>query len=261
MAIINNHRDMNLAPFSLNRAETAAAPVVRQRSAGKSIDTPKNDPVLLNTFERTHLALGQRQTINLSLNKAAMSIRIADRTMKTIGKHVSSMKSQLDTIVKHYPPFLTSSPERIRALRSFSAFRKEIEALTLPPQDNGAAKIMADPAVFPQAGNQTIVVGSGASGSLQSRQVHAGPAGLNIPVLSDTATDAEINTAISSLEAAQNTLGQRRAGLSADAVNLLPTGKFTDMVAEHKSVDVGKSIAREPSQAFTGMRPLLLQMA
>jgi hypothetical protein len=261
MAIINNNIGMNQAQFSLNRTDTAAAPVVHQRSAGRSIDTPKNDTVRLNKFEGTHLALGQRQAINLSLNKAAISIRIADRTMKTIEKHVSSMKSQLDIIVKHYPPFLTNSPERIRALRSFSAFRKEIEALTLPPQENGAAKIMADPAVLPQAGNQTVALGNGGSGSIRSQQVHTGTTGLNIPPLTNTATDAEINAAIRSLDAAQNTLGQRRAGLSSDAANLLPTGKFTDMVAEHKSVDVGKSIAQEPSQGFTGMRPLLQQMA
>lgn len=260
MAIINTI-NTNQAQFSFNRVNTAADIEVRQASAGKNIDTPKNDPVPLQKSEGSRFALGQRQSINSSVNKAAMSIRTADRTMKTIGNHIGSMKSQLEIIVKHYPPFLTNSSERIRALRSFSAFRKEIDALTLPPLDEGAAKIMADPNVFPQAGSQTVVVGNSGSGAIQGQQVHTGPAGLNIPALPDTATDAEVNAAINRLDSALNTLSQRRAGLSSDAADLLPTGKFTDIVAEHKSVDVGKSIAQEPSQGFTSMRPLLLQIA
>lgn len=260
MAIIHTI-NASQAQFLFNRADTAADPVVRQASPGKNIDTPKSDPVTLQKTGGSRLALGQRQAISAFLNEAAISVRTADGTMKTIGTHIGGMKSQLEIIVKHYPPFLTTSPDRIRALRSYSAFRKEIDALTIPPRDNGAAKIMADPAVFPQAGAQAIALGNGGYGAIQSRQVHTGPTGLNIPALSDTATDAEINAAIKSLDTARNTLDQRRAGLSSDAADLLPTGRFTDMVAERTSIEVEKSIAQEPSRGFTGMRPLLLRMA
>jgi flagellin-like hook-associated protein FlgL len=260
MAIINTV-NINQAQFTANRINTDGDPAIRQVSTGKNVDTPKNDSVTLQKPEGSHLALGQRQTFSSSLNKAAISIRTADMTMKTIGKHVDRMKSQLDIIVKHYPPFLSNDPLRIRALRTFSAFRKEIDALTVPPQDNGAAKIMADPAVLPQAGTQKFVLGTDGTGTIQAQQVHTGPTGINIPALSDTATDAEINAAINSLDAAQNTLGQRREGLSSDAANLLPTGKFADLAAEHTSVVVGKSIAQEPSQGLSSMRPLLLQLA
>ncbi|NTW65164.1 MAG: hypothetical protein HGB21_02450 [Nitrospirae bacterium] len=260
MAIINTISS-NQAQFPFNRVDSVADPAIRQTNAGKDIGTPKNDPVPLQKHDGSRAALGERQTINASLNNAAMSIRTADRTMQTIGGHISSMRAQLDIIVKHYPPFLTTSPERVRALRSFSAFRREIDAMTLPPRNDGAAKIMADPAVFPQAGNQTIAVGMGGAGTLQGQQVHTGPSGLNIPALTDTATDAEVNAAIKSLDAAQTTLGLRRAGLSSDAANLLPPGTFTDRAAEQTSVTVGKSIAQEPSQGVTRMRPVLLQLA
>jgi hypothetical protein len=172
------------------------------------------------------------------------------------------MKEQLDIIVKHYPPFLSSSPDRIKALRSFSAFRREIDALTIPPQQSHkAAKILADPAAFPQAGNQAVPRADGGSGTIQSQQVHTGPTGLNIPALSDTATDAEINAARKSLDAAQITIGQRQAGLSMDWATIVPTGNYADAVAERTSIEVGKSIAQNTWQGFTDSRPLLLQLA
>jgi hypothetical protein len=180
--------------------------------------------------------------------------------MKTIGDRITRMKSQLDIIVKHYPPFLTNSPDRIRALRNFSAFRKEIDALTLPPRDNGAVKLMADPAVFPQAGKQTIVLGNGGSGALQSQQVHTGPAGLGIPVLSDTATDAEIDDAVKSLDAAQITLRGRQIGLSMDWAALVPSGQHADTAAEQKSIELGRSLAHISWQGSSDILPLLAQL-
>ena len=262
MATINSI-NMNQAPFVVNHADGTARPVVRQPGAGNMLTIPAtpNEPLLQPKERSSHVALGQRQTINSSLNEAAVSVRTADRTMKTIGSRISSMRSQLDAIVKHYPPFLTTDPNRIRALRSFSAFRKEIEALTIPPGDIGAAKIMADPAVFPQAGSQSIALGNGGTGAIQGRQVHTGPTGLNIPALTDGATDAEIHSAISSLDAAQATLGQRQAGLSMDWAMIVPTGKYTDATAEQASAELGKTIAQGTWQGFAGSRQLLSQLA
>lgn len=217
MAIINTI-NTHQAQFSFNRVDTAADPVVRQTSAGKNIDTPQNDPVPLQKPEASRVALGQRQTINSSLNNAAVSIRTADRTMETIGKHISSMKSQLEIIVKNYPPFPPDSDERIRALRSYSAFRKEIDALTIPPP-------------------------------------------LNIPVLADTAADAEVSAALKSLDTAQAALNQRRAVLSMDWAKIVPLGKYADLAAEQTSINLRSSIAQqESSLGFTDIRPLLSQL-
>jgi hypothetical protein len=256
MAIITTTINMNQAQFAVN------APVVRQKGATSSAAVPQApDPVPMQKHEVSRLVVGQRQSINSSLNGTAISIRTADRTMRTIGNHINSMRSQLDIIVKHYPPFLSTSPDRIKALRSFSAFRKEIDELTVPPLDNGAAKIMADPAVFPQAGSQTVDLGNGGSGTIQGQQVHTGSTGLNIPALSDTATDAEIHAAIKSLDAAQITLGQRQTGMSMDWAVIVPSGKYVDATAEKTSAELGRSIAQASWQAFPGIRPLLSQLA
>lgn len=263
MAIINSiNINMNQVQFAVDRPDRTSTPVVRPTDAETKADAPKSDPLPpQQKLWDSHLALGQRQTSNSSLNEAAISVRTADKTMKTIGAHIKSMRSQLDIIVKHYPPFLSSSPDRIKALRSFSAFRREIDELSVPPADSGAAKIMADPQVFPTAGNQTIPLANGGSGVIKSQQVHTGPTGINIPALTEGATDAEINTAIKSLDAAQNTIGQRQAGLSMDWAVIVPTGKYADAAVEQKSVELGKTIAQNAWQGFTAVLLLLAQLA
>jgi len=261
MEIINNINSSH-TQLVINRADRSSDPLIRQTNGGDKAAISQDDTVIPTQHEISHHALGQRYAIDESLHRVAMSIRVADGTMKTIGDHIQSMRSQLDVMIKHYPPFLTGSPERIRALRSFSAFRKEIEALTIPPQDQGAAKIMADPGVFPPAGNQDVVVNaSGTRRTIPSQQVHTGPSGLNIPVLNDAATDDEIHAAIKSLDRATATLEQRRSGLSRNAADLIPISNVSSTVAEHKSVELGKLIAQEPSRGFTNMLPLLSQMA
>lgn len=260
MAIIHSI-NINSAQIAVNRGDSTSTPSVRQPASDVKSDSPKNASLSQSKLWDMHLALGQRQAVNLSLNKAAISVRTADKAMKTISTHIGSMKSQLSAIVKHYPPYLSSSPERIKALKAFNAFRREIEALTVPTQDRNAAKIMADPAVLSEAGNQVIAVGNGETGTIQSQQVHTGPTGLNIPALSDTATDAEINTAINNLDAAQATLGQRQAGLSMNWDVLVPSGKYADTVAEQASVELGKAITQNTWQGFTDIRPMLTQLA
>jgi hypothetical protein len=256
MAIITTIQG-NQPQFFEHRVNMGGDAEVRRARGGKNSAAPDDDIHNAHAHERSMVAFGQRQAINASLNKAAVSIRIADRTIKTIGAHITSMRSYLETIVKHYPPFLNDSPERIRALRNFSAFRREIDALTFP-RDERTAQIMPDPAVLSRAEHQAFDVGPG---SLQSRQIHTGPAGLDIPALTDMASAAEIDATLASLDVAQDRLARSRARLSSNAADLLPTGRFTDMVAEHMSIDVGRSIAREPSQGLTGMRAFLLQMA
>ena len=54
------------------------------------------------------------QDVKARLSEVATSIRKADVTMDTIGRVLAKMKSQLETIVKNYPPFPKDSSERVR---------------------------------------------------------------------------------------------------------------------------------------------------
>ena len=141
--------------------------------------------------------------------------------MGKIETFIDRMKEQLGRIIKNYPPFPPGSEERVKFLRSFTALRKQIDQLSFSPKDEGALKIMADPAVVPQAGDWNVVMGgNGPPVTIHSQQVNTGPTGLNIPELPENATDKEIYAAIKNLEDARKTLGQRQSGLATDALSI-----------------------------------------
>jgi hypothetical protein len=123
----------------------------------------------------------------------------------------------LERIVKNYPPFPPGSEERVKILKSISSLRKEIDQLTIPPPDDKALKIVADPAVIPQA--RTSEEGEETDGfpkTIRSQEVQIGSTSLNIPTLSESATDVEIEGALQNLQRAKETLAKKREGLIAN---------------------------------------------
>jgi len=161
------------------------------------------------------------QASNFGINAAAQSIRIANSAMKNIETYIDRMKDKLQIHVKNFPPFLTGSKERVRISNEFNAFRKLIDQLTFPPEDKTAGKIMADTSSFESENRDIVIEHKGSSKIIHSRQVHTGPSGLDIPELSDHATDDDIHLMIKKLDFAKDTLIMRQAGLAADASNIM----------------------------------------
>ena len=94
-------------------------------------------------------------------------------------------------------------------LNSFNELRTLIDQLAMPPKDHGARKIMADPALVPEAGDWEILVNEyGFRKTIHGQEVHTGLTGLNIPSLPGTATNAEIEAAIVNLDTAKDTLNK-----------------------------------------------------
>jgi len=159
------------------------------------------------------------QDVKTKLNEVAGSIRKADVTMDTIGRILAKMKSHLETIVKNYPPFPKDSSERVRMLEGFAALKREIQRLTVPPDDDGAARIMGDPAAVPDAGDWEVAVGgSGQKMVIHSQPVHTGPSGLDIPDLPNDATDEEVAMMAKKINTAEKTLQLRRSGLATNTI-------------------------------------------
>lgn len=159
------------------------------------------------------------QDVKSKLNEVAGSIRKADVTMDTIGRILAKMKSHLETIVKNYPPFPKDSSERVRMLEGFAALKKEIQRLTIPPDDEGAARIMGDPAIVSDAGDWEVAVGgSGQKMVIHGQPVHAGPGGLDIPDLPAGATDEELKMMMRKINTAEKTLQLRRSGLATNTI-------------------------------------------
>lgn len=74
------------------------------------------------------------QQVHDSLHAAARHIRSLDIGLQGGVRHVRKMADDIRAFKKNFPPFPTGSEERVRLLNSFSAIRKQIARLTLPPE-------------------------------------------------------------------------------------------------------------------------------
>lgn len=159
------------------------------------------------------------QGANTAAYEIIQGIRAVDETMQQIGHHLNGMKQSVETILKNYPPFLTESHDRVAQLRQFSALRKMIDQLTIPPkEDDSPAVILGDHQkhaaagdweYLPAAGMQKLVV--------RQQQVHSGEQGLNLPDLAVDASDEDLADAMESLSLASEKLVSRRKQFVADA--------------------------------------------
>jgi hypothetical protein len=209
------------ALFHLNYTPNTLDSVTQKAGKSSRISFPKEDASGSVQVSQSQSAFDDLQAFNSILNSLATSIKVGDSTMGKIKTLIDRMKEQLGGIIKNYPPFPPGSEERVKFLRSFTALRRQIDQLSFSSNDEGASKIMADPAVVPQAGDWNVVTdGNGHQLTIHSQQVNTGPTGLNIPELSESATDEGINAAIKNLDDAKNTLDQKRFGLATDALSI-----------------------------------------
>jgi hypothetical protein len=179
----------------------------------------KTAPVKIND---SHFEFSVSQSARSAFNTIAASVRRADRAMLEIEKKINQMKDRLGKHIKNFPPFLHNGEERVKLMRRFSSFRKQIDKLTFPPDNPGAAKIMADPSITGHTGDWNVAIDDAGNQITIGRQpVHTCSEGLNIPELSETATHEEIGASIASLDSAKELLGQRRSTLAADFKRIL----------------------------------------
>lgn len=162
------------------------------------------------------------QLEHTAINMVADSVRQSDLAMLEIEKQINEMKARLAEHVKHFPPFLPGSEERVKLMRRFSALRHQIDQLTFPPNNAGAAHIMADPSITGFSGDWKVDIDDDNHQITIRRQpVHTGPKGLNIPELPETATDEEIQVAMETLDSAKELIVHRRSDLAADFKQIL----------------------------------------
>jgi len=185
-------------------------------------DTSLNDAEQgWDKIDKDHFLFSKLQASNLGIITAAKSIRIADRAMVKIDTYIDRMKDELQVHVKNYPPFLAGSKERIEISNHFNAFRKLIDQLTFPPDDATAGKIMAEPSRFEPGERDIVIEHKGFNKIIHNRQVHTGPNGLDIPVLTGHETDDDIDLMIKKLDFAKGTLIKRQIGLSTESSSIM----------------------------------------
>jgi DNA repair exonuclease SbcCD ATPase subunit len=177
------------------------------------------------------------QKRNEQLNEIARRIRHDNSLLETIHDYIAKIKSQLERIVKNYPPFPPGSEERIRILRSVKAFRSQIDQLTVPPVKEGSAHTSA-----------------------------SGPVELSLPNLHENSTDAEVRAAVDDLASEDKSLEGKRKELAENANRIANSPEFrgniagvalTDLAessAEEKSVEVRESLAVYSGSGLTNLQ-------
>ena len=84
----------------------------------------------------------QRGQVNSAWNATAGQVRAIDARLQVIERHINKMTGDIRAFEKNFPPFPRGSEERVRLLNSFSAIRKQIERLTMPPEKEMMSTIM-----------------------------------------------------------------------------------------------------------------------
>lgn len=162
------------------------------------------------------------QSVRSAINMVADSVRQSDLAMREIEKQINQMKARLTEHIKNFPPFLPGSEERVKLMKRFSAFRHQIDQLTFPRDNPGAAHIMAGPSISGSSGDWKVDIDDNSHQMTIRRQpVHTGPKGLSIPELPEAATDEEIHDALETLDSARELIGHRRSDLAADFKQIL----------------------------------------
>jgi hypothetical protein len=220
-----------------------------------------NIPVLAQ-INRGRLSSHRLDAIHSRLNDIAQRIRLADKTTATIETFIDKMKARLKTILKQYPPFPAGSEERVRLLRSFNAFRKQIDQLTIPPREDFAKMVTANLAVVHEGGDVEAMLGDdGLSENAQRQKFHPGLQGFELPKLSEDATDDKVFAFLENLDAFTEKLRQRRAAMVEQAVSI--GGRFGDISEtdiQLKSLELRDTIKTDSIASLTKAQPQLMEL-
>jgi len=220
-----------------------------------------------------HFGVDKLETIHSRFSSMARTIRVADENMGKIENYIDRMKTELQRIVKNYPPFPPGSEERVKRLKSINAFRRLINQLTIPPpNEEFAAKIMPEHDVVSKINYSQKVLS-------ESNLHQIGSEGLGIPQLPEGADDEALHVFIEKLGAAREMLGLMRSGLAADVSKIAESYegeievagiypsygeeiKSADMEAEAeiRSSDLSYALAIEPGMTLTEAQSQLLSL-
>ena len=67
---------------------------------------------------KDHFEIDRLETVHSRFNSVARTIRIADENMGKIENYIDRMKTELQGIIKKYPPFPPGSEERVKRLKN-----------------------------------------------------------------------------------------------------------------------------------------------
>ena len=170
------------------------------------------------------------------LNKAASAVREVGNTVEKASKLLDKIESGLGEIVKMYPPYPIDSSQRVSLLNDSSGLRKQVEALTFPPQD-------AVDAVANLLGVQDASVTKADDVFTNQDKVSLVKDKLwDLPALDPlTASDAEVGKALDQVKVAKTTLEAYQAEMWSDVVSFVKRADSHE--AQNEALGVRAQIA------------------
>lgn len=182
-------------------------------------------------------------------NRAAQLVRQSNTTLDEVGNLLGKMGGNLGLIVKQYPPYAPEDKERMALLNSLSGLRKQIDALTYPPPEQGSISQPADSVVTGGGGEIQFQL-AGMTHTIHPRLPLTESGGLDIPVLGDTASDAEVEQAYAQVLDAQAKLRARREALANELAGvLLPRQNQAEELAQASRADLASyagTLSKQP---------------
>ena len=258
--------------FSQSRPAKTFDSLSHRLSTNKITMSPKDGSRGSTEPPEGHFGVDKLETIHSRFSSVARTIRVADENMGKIENYIDRMKTELKRIVKNYPPFPPGSEERVKRLKSISAFRRLIDQLTIPPPKELAVKIMPDHDVVSKTNDSQKMSG-------ENKLHQTGSEGLDIPRLPEGADDEEVRAFMENLDVALETLRQNRIDLATYAAEVGESYeqevegagifrsygeeiKSADMEseAELRSSDLSYALAIEPGMTLTEAQSQLLSL-
>lgn len=102
-----------------------------------------SDPPVSLQAKQGQAAQYRLSKFNQQVNSIAKSLRLGNQALAKIDSILEKAKRPLIKIVKSFPPFPAGSEERVKLLKSFNAYRKMIDKLTVPPADGESLQVLS----------------------------------------------------------------------------------------------------------------------
>ena len=272
---------LNNALLSFNKITKNLEKASTQLSTTKKVASSEDNPTYWAKAKRNRYSANSLQAVNDSLNTAAISVRTASLTMDTIGDTIDQMKALLTEVTQNYSESTGNTENRASLIKSFNTLRGQIDKMADLSGDDNATKIMGNPNDVNGAGDITVLInGNGTTAVIHSQEVDTGETGINIPELSEDATDEEIAAAISNLRDAKDKLISKQKSLEIDALAISAAQNYntniinnqvsfaedienadTNAVAvELKSLEIQQSLATQALSSLINSRSSLLNL-
>lgn len=173
---------MNITPANNYIEPVRMSDKLIQKSPQDSV----KQKILLSTSENSEeLKTADKNLYSNAIKKDVVkeyvqsTVRTKDEFLFDLRNKLSMAKNALESVIKNYPPFPMGSDERIKYLKSFSAVKKQIDALTVPtpPKESEASD------------NYTFEIVDGKVKILSKSDVTKN---INIPDLAESSSNSEI---------------------------------------------------------------------